>query len=225
MILRVPCLARVADEYPWWRPGGRSPFSFDPDKPLWPQVLSAVGQATIIFGGPVIGLIGISHFPALVTDAAIYGLGLGSIFILFLASFPLIPARSLPKGIPLGAALMFRAGWSLCMTFLWVGAGLMLNGYDTLPITRDVAVVGKRESLQRDPTHRQYSLEVRAWPPSRFVTEVDTTRQVFEAASVPVVAVDTSEATLQTMTDAGTARLTVGRGRLGLDWVKKIEVR
>jgi hypothetical protein len=170
-------------------------------------------------------LIGISHFPALVTDATIYGLGLGSISVLFLASFVLIPARSLPKGIPLGAALMFRAGWSLCATFLWVGAGLILNGYDTPPISRDVAVVGKRESLERDPTHRQYSLEVRAWPSSRFVTEVDTTRQVFEAASVPVVAVDTSEAMLLTMRDAGTASLTVGRGRLGLDWVQKIEMR
>jgi hypothetical protein len=218
-------VAQVANEYPWWRPGGRSPFSFDPDQPLWPQILSATAQATVIFGGPVVGLIGISRFPALVTDATIYGLGLGSIFVLFLASFVLIPARSLPKGIPLGAALMFLAVWSLSATFLWLGAGLILNGYDTLLISRDVAVVGKRESLERDPTHRQYSLEVRAWPSSRFVTEVDTTRQVFEAASVPVVAVDTSEAMLLTMRDAGTASLTVGRGRLGLDWVQKIEMR
>jgi len=218
-------VAKVANEYPWWVPGGRSPFSFDPDQLLRPQILSAAAHASVIFGGPVVGLIGISHFPALVTDDTIYRVGIGSILVLFLASFVLIPARSLPKGIPLGLALLFRAGWGLAATFLWVGVALISNGYDTPSITRDVAVVGKTESFGRDPARGQYRLWVRAWPPSRFVIGVDTTRQVSEGARVPLVEVDTPEATLLVMRDAGIAGLTVGRGRLGLDWVQKIEMQ
>jgi hypothetical protein len=44
----------------WWRPGGRSPFALDPNKPFWPQIGSAIGQALIIFGGPAIGLLTIT---------------------------------------------------------------------------------------------------------------------------------------------------------------------
>jgi hypothetical protein len=35
----------------WWRPKGRSPFSFDPTKPRGPQIFAAVWQSAIIFGG------------------------------------------------------------------------------------------------------------------------------------------------------------------------------
>ncbi|HEV2624405.1 MAG TPA: hypothetical protein VGV62_04720 [Xanthobacteraceae bacterium] len=65
-------------EQVWWRPGGRSPFALDPAKPRLPQIVSAIGQSLIIFGGPLIGLLAINHYPFLIMDRTIYIGGLAS---------------------------------------------------------------------------------------------------------------------------------------------------
>lgn len=82
----------------WWRPGGRSPFALDPTKPRLPQIASAIGQTLIIFGGPIIGLVAINHYPFLIENRTIYIGGLVSIVFWFLASFACL------VGIPFRAA-------------------------------------------------------------------------------------------------------------------------
>jgi hypothetical protein len=105
----------------WWRPEGRSPFSLDPHRPVLPQIVSIAGQNLVIFGGPLLGLVAIQHYPPLVMDSTVYVVGASSIAFCFAASFAFFGAKSFPAGIPKSMELMFRAGWGLCMTFLVVG--------------------------------------------------------------------------------------------------------
>jgi hypothetical protein len=68
----------------WWRPEGRSPFALDPTKPAAPQILSALWQFGIIFGGPLLGLFAINHYPFLIENRTLYIGGLISIaFLVF----------------------------------------------------------------------------------------------------------------------------------------------
>ncbi len=71
----------------WWRPEGRSPFSFDPAKPLAPQIVSAALQSVVIFGGPLIGLAAIANFPVLIMNRTLYITGLSLIGFWFISSF------------------------------------------------------------------------------------------------------------------------------------------
>jgi hypothetical protein len=155
----------------WWRPGGRSPFALDPTKRFWPQIGSAIGQALIIFGGPLIGLATIKYYPPLIADRTIYVGGLAGIAFWFLASFAMFGDASFPRGMPKFLKLQFRAGFALCMTFLLLGVFGIANGYRTPTINREVAVVAKHPTLQSDPNRRTYIVAVRAWPPSSDVVE------------------------------------------------------
>jgi hypothetical protein len=105
----------------WWRPGGRSPFALDPAKPRLPQIVSAIGQSLIIFGGPLIGLLAINRYPFLIMDRTIYIGGLASIVFWFLASFVIYGNDDFPRGMPQQLKLVFRAGYGLCMSFLLLG--------------------------------------------------------------------------------------------------------
>ncbi len=199
----------------WWRPDGRSPFSLDPHKPVAPQVVSIVGQGLVIFGGPLLGLIAIEHYPPLVADNTIYIVGASSIAFWFVASFALFGAKSFPVGMPKSMELMFRAGWGLCMTFLVLGIGLIVNGYGTPLISRDVAIVSKR------PPHY---VEVRAWPPLPTVAELGAPRELYVHLPVPLSIVDTPQEQLAALPDRGRLRLIVGQGRLGLEWMATLEL-
>ncbi len=84
----------------WWRPGGRSPFALDPDKPRRPQIVSAIGQCLIIFGGPLIGLLAIKHYPFLIMDRTTYIGRAAGIAFWFLASFAIYGDKDFPHGIP-----------------------------------------------------------------------------------------------------------------------------
>jgi hypothetical protein len=207
----------------WWRPGGRSPFALDPTKPRLPQISSMVGQLLIIFGGPAIGLVTIKYYPFLIEDRTLYIAGLASIAFWFLASFAMFGSESFPRGMPQFLKLQFRAGFGLCMTGLLLGLFGIANGYDTPLISRDVAVVAKHTTRHSDPARRTYYVAMRAWPQSRTVVELGAPREVYDPLSVPLVAIDTPQAELDAMPDAGHVRLVLGEGRLGLEWLKSIE--
>jgi hypothetical protein len=208
----------------WWRPGGRSPFALDPTKPRWPQIGSMVGQFLIIFGGPAIGLVTIKYHPFLIEDRTIYIGGLANIVFWFLASFAMFGSESFPRGMPQFLKLQFRAGFGLCMTGLLLGLFGIANGYDTPLISRDAAVVAKHTTRHSDPARRTYYVAMRAWPPSRTVVELGAPREVYDRLSVPLVAIGTAPADLDAMPDVGHVRLVLGQGRLGLEWLKSIEL-
>jgi len=203
---------------------GQDPFALDPAKPAWRQRAVAAGQLGYLFGGPLLGLATIGDFPPLVSDQAIYITGLASVALLFAASFVVIRNAALPRGLPLGANLMFRAGWALCTTFLLLGVGGIVNGYGAPLATRDAPAVAKRETLQRDPARRTCYVAVRAWPGQRRTVDLSTSHAVCEGLDVPIEAIDTPEAVEAAMPDAAVVRLTVGEGRLGLPWLKSVDL-
>jgi hypothetical protein len=211
-------------EQVWWRPEGRSPFALDPAKPRRPQIISAFWQSLIIFGGPLIGLLAIKHYPFLIMDRTIYVGGLTSIVFWFLASFVVWGNDDFPRGMPQQLKLVFRAGFGLCMSFLLLGLVGIANGYNTPVIARDVAVVAKHPTRQSDPAKRTYYVAMRAWPSSRTVVELGAPRYVYDRLRVPVTAIDTPQKDLEAMADSGSVRLIVGQGRLGVEWLKGIEL-
>jgi len=208
----------------WWRPGGRSPFALDPRKARWPQIVSATVQSVIIFGGPSLALIAISYYPVLIEDHTLYVGGLGSILFWFLASFVLFTDKKLPRGMPIMAKLLFRAGFGLCFTGLLLGVALIANGYDSPLVSRDAPAVAKHPTLHRDPARRIYYIAVRAWPNSRRVVELNAPRAVYNRLKVPITEIDAPQEMLDSMSDAASVRLTLGRGRFGLEWLKRIEL-
>jgi hypothetical protein len=208
----------------WWRPGGRSPFALDPDKPRLPQIISIVWQSLIIFGGPLIGLFAINRYPFLIMDRTIYIGGATGIVFWFLASFAIYGDKDFPRGMPQFLKLQFRAGYGLCMTFLLLGLFGIANGYGMPTISRDVAVVAKHTTRHSDPARRTYYVAMRAWPSSRAVVELNTPRDVYDRLRVPLTAIDTPQEELDAMADGGSVRLIVGQGRLGLEWLKGIEL-
>jgi hypothetical protein len=208
----------------WWRPEGRSPFALDPTKPRWPQIRSAIGQCLIIFGGPLIGLLAIKHYPFLIMDRTIYIGGTAGIVFWFLASFAIYGDKDFPRGMPQFLKLQFRAGYGLCMTFLLLGLFGIANGYDTPTISRDVAVVAKHTTRQSDPARRTYYVAMRAWPPFPAVVELGAPRDVYDRLPVPRTAIETPEEQLEAMPDRGSVRLIVGEGRFGVEWLGGIEL-
>jgi hypothetical protein len=208
----------------WWRPGGRSPFALDPTKPRWPQIGSMICQGSILFGGPALGLIAIKYYPFLVQDRVIYIGGISSLIFWFIASFAIFGDKYFPPGMPSSLKLPFRAGFALAMTFLLLGVSGIANGYDTPLVSRDVAVVAKRATRHSDPARRTYYVAARAWPLSRAVVELSASRYVYDRLKVPVNPVDTPQQELDRMPDDGTVRLSVGQGRFGIEWLKKISL-
>src|SRR5689334_6838288 len=207
----------------WWRPGGRSPFALDPSKPRWPQIRSAIGLSFIIFGGPLLGLFAINHYPFLILERSIYIGGAAGIVFWFLASFAIFGDQDFPRGMPQFLKLQFRAGYGLCMTFLLVGLFGIVNGYDTPLISRNVAVVAKHTTRHTDPAKRSYYVAVRAWAPSSAVVGLGAPRSVYDQLNVPRSDIDSPQEQLEAMPDSGVVRLIVGEGRLGLEWLKSIE--
>jgi hypothetical protein len=198
-------------------------LGFDPNKPMGPQVAAAAAQLVFIIGGPLVALVTINDYPFLIQDRTLYVGGLSSIALFSLATFPLFGAESLPKGLSLLNALMFRAGCGLAMTGWLLGIGGIANGFGAPLFCREVPVVGKRHTLQHDPSNRAYYLAVRAWPHSSAVVELDAPRTVYDRLDVPITDMHTPQSDLEAMPDLGTVRLILGKGRLGLDWLKQIE--
>lgn len=200
----------------------RSIFSLDPSKPKTPQVISAFLQSAVIFGGPLLGMFAIERYPFLITDQSLYLGGLASISLFFLATFPLFRRNTLLQKMPLALKIVFRLGWGGCAAFLLLGIIGIANGFGTPLESREVAVVAKHQTLQREPVERTYYLAVRPWPGSRTVVELEAPRTTYDRLAVPIDRVDTPQNVLSEMPDAGQARLVIGKGRLGLDWLNTI---
>jgi hypothetical protein len=211
----------------WWNSrvqNLRNLFGLDASKPFWPQIVSLIWQFGIIFGGPLLGLVTINHYPFLIQDRTLYIVGLSSIVFWFLASFVIPHWSGFPRGTPAITKLQFRAGLGLCMTGLVLGVVGIANGYGSPLVSRDVPVVAKRETLERDASRRTYYLAIRAWPDSRTVVELGAPRAVYDQLAVPLAAFETPQRVLDAMADAGYVKLTVGKGRFGLEWLKQIDL-
>jgi hypothetical protein len=111
-----------------------------------------------------------------------------------------------PAWAPAWVRVGARAGWALAFTLSMLGIVLIANGYATPMETRSAQVVRKEMSRERDPSRRQHRLYVLAWPGSDTVTEVDSSGSVYDRAQV-----------------GRTVQLTLGKGRLGLAWVRDVE--
>lgn len=207
-----------------WGAPATNRFGFDPARPRWPQIASMVAQLGYIFLGPGIFLFAADRYPFLIQDRTLYALGLGGIALFFAGSFLLFGESAFPRGMPWPRKLLFRAGFGMCTTGLVLGVALIANGYDTPLTTRDVAVVCKRATLQRDASRRTYYVGVRAWRDSRTVVELAAPRQIYDRLHVPAVRVDTPQADLDAMAATDVVRLVVGEGRLGWEWLQKIEL-
>jgi hypothetical protein len=142
----------------------------------------------------------------------------------FLASFALFGDEAFPRGMPGLLKLQFRAGFGLCTTGLLLGLGGIANGYHTPLVGRDVAVVSKHTTRHRDPADRSYYVAIRAWPPLPTIVELGAPREVYDRLDVPLTAIGTPQRELEAMPESGSVRLIVGEGRLGLEWLKRIDL-
>lgn len=57
----------------------------------------------------------------------------------------------------------------------------------------------------------------------RRVIELPGPRAIYDRLSVPVDVIDTPQAVLDNMPDTGLVTLVVGKGRLGLEWLRSIQ--
>ena len=158
----------------------------------------------LVIGSPTLAVVAIDHFQFLddrsLTAAIILFAVLIPLFFLF------VRETYFPIGTPLYLRIVTRVGFALCSCALVVGVVGVANGYGTPGVARDVPCVAKRETLQRDEDRRTHYLSVRAWPGSPRVVEIPAPRDVYELAS-----------------PGSDVRLIVGRGRLGLEWIKGVE--
>lgn len=199
-------------------------FGIDPARPRARQVSSILFQLTPILLGPLLLLVLIGCYPFLITDRSLYRGALISFCVFFLLSFVVFRHnRSLLK-FPLIMRTLFRLGWGLGSAALLWGIIGIVNGLGTPLETRQVPVVAKHPTRERDPADRTYYLAVRPWSGSRTVVELPGSRAIYEALSVPVDAIDTPQAQLDSMPDKGQVNLILGRGRLGWEWLKRIEL-
>ncbi len=188
-------------------------------------MFAAVWQSAIIFGGPLLGLVTVNHYPFLIEDRTLYVAGLSSIAFWFCASFVVPQLNDFPRGMPQSAKLAFRAGFGLCMTGLLLGLLGIANGYATPLVSREVPVVAKHQTLQRDPSRRTNYVAVRAWPGSRDVVELGAPQDIYSRLDVPLTGIHTPQTVLEAMPDTGRVNLIIGKGRLGWDWLKGIELK
>jgi hypothetical protein len=65
---------------------------------------------------------------------------------------------------------------------------------------------------------------LRPWPSSQTVVELCASRDVYDRLKVPLTAIDTPQRELDGMPDSDLVRLTVGKGRLKLEWLKQISL-
>jgi len=194
-------------------------FGIDPREPRAWQIAKVVGPFFLIGVGPALALLALRHYPFLVQDRTIYIGGLASLLACALATVGVV---RVPAGVPVWLRLQIRLGLGLLGTIWLLGTLAIVNGYAMRVTHRVVPVVGKRQSLERDPTRRSYYLAVRPWPAVPSVVELDAPASVWEQIDVPVVDRRSTQASLDSMSDRETVSLAVGRGRLGLEWLSGI---
>lgn len=178
-------------------------------------------MAPFLCGLPL-GLVFLDYFPFLTTDRTFYLVAGSSLCFFFLLSFAALRYDPDLSKFPLFFQIAARFGWALGSTaFLWGLIGVV-NGLGTPQESRVVSAVAKHPTLERDPARRTYYIAVRPWRGSRTVVELPAPRSTYDRLLVPVDAIDSPQTVLDEMPDTGQAILIVGRGRLGLEWLKNI---
>jgi hypothetical protein len=203
--------------------GLRNGFGIDSTKPKNGQIRPIAIQLTPILIGPILVLVLIGCYPFLITDRTLYQGALLSGCFFFLLSFVVFRRDPSLRKFPLPMRTLFRFGWALgSVALVWGFIGIV-NGLGTPYEIRQVPAVAKHHTRERNPADRTYYLAVRPWRGSRTVVELPGPRAIYEALPVPVDAIDTRQSVLDDMQDGGQVNLVVGRGRLGLEWLKRIE--
>jgi hypothetical protein len=186
----------------WQGAKARFGYLFGPTPRDWGQ--SAVWMC-FIFGGPLLALFAIDHYPLL--DIRALWVAAVLLVVLFPVSFYVIKKSVFPAETPAWARVVAHGGFTLCAVAWLLGFVLVANGYATPLSTRSVQVVRKEESRQRDPSRRQYRLYVLAWPGSDEVTQIDSSAAVYNAVRV-----------------GDRVLVKLGEGRLGFEWVRGVEL-
>jgi hypothetical protein len=168
------------------------------------------------------GIVTIKYFPPLITGDTFFRGAVALPAITFASMFLLVRKSVFPPSVPVTGRILARAGWALALCFLALGVVGIANGLGTPVQSRLVDCVGKRMSWEHNPDRRQYVLELRAWPDSSAVTEVDVPRSLYEQMDVPLVEVDTPPQALAALPARARVRLMVGNGRLGVEWIKGV---
>ena len=192
---------------------------FDPTRPRGPQIARIAAQIFGILGGPVFGLIGMLCYPILIPDRLLAAGGLASIVLCFAASFFFIRDKFFPDDAPLSGKLMVRFGIAACATAWAIGFVDIANGYSTPLTTRNVPIAYKRASRDNDPERRSYYVGARLWSSPRDIVEITVPHALFNRLDVPNTDVETSHPAFGAMPNAGQVQLSVGEGRLGIDWL------
>ena len=108
------------------------------------------------------------------------------------------------------------------MTGLLLGIFGIANGYNTLVTTREVPVVAKHQTLERDPSRRANYVAVRASPNSRDVVELGAPIEVYDQLNVPLTTIHARQTALDEMSDAGTCVSPLAKDGLVAEWLKGI---
>jgi hypothetical protein len=159
---------------------------------------------TLFFLGPILGLIAINRY-CFLDDRGVWVL-VGLYAIAFPLSFVIVKRRRFPRGTPLQARVMARAGWTLSVCFWCLGVVGIVNGYGSNVITnRTVVCLGKRMTRQRDPKRRTYYVQVQPWQTTDRRVELSVRPDVWDA-----------------LREGSRVRLSVGAGRLGMEWISDV---
>lgn len=195
-------------------------FSFDTSKPRWLQVIVFSAQVLGLIGGLVFELVSMLKYPMLLTGwgyAIVYlaPIAVGSVVMLFMT-----PRSWYPANMSAAVRLQFRLGIGLCVSAWFVGAFGIANGYATSLVTQDAPMVYRRTSTPSDLEQMSFYVGTRVWPSSRDVYEITVPQKLYAALDVPVITQwHVPAQQLYAMPNHGLLRLSVGKGRLGIDWL------
>lgn len=195
-------------------------FSFDTSKPRWVQVVTCSAQILGLVGGLVVELVSMIKYPMLLTGwgyavAYLAPIAVGSVVMLFMTPRSWYPANMSPP-----ARLQFSLGIGLFVSAWFVGAFGIANGYATSLVTQDVPMVYRRTSTPSDPEQMSFYVGARVWPSSRDVYEITVPHKLYATLDAPVITQwHVPAQQLNAMPNHGLLRLSVGKGRFGVDWL------
>lgn len=195
-------------------------YAFDTSKPRWVQVVTCSAQISGLVGGLVFELVSMLKYPMLLTGwgyaiAYLAPIVAGSVLMFFVT-----PRSWCPATMSAPVRLQFRLGIGMFVSAWFVGAFGIANGYATSPVTQDVPMVYRRTSTPSDPKQMSFYVGARVWPSSRDVFEITVPRKLYATLDVPVITrwhVPAQQ--LYAMPNHGLLRLSVGKGRFGIDWL------
>lgn len=196
---------------------------FDPTRPRSIQIAKLLAQVFSFLGGIALALASMLLYPMLLTGQGYAMAYLGPVIISCGASFFIIRETWFPADMPLSARLQVRLGVGLCSALWLVGLFGIVNGYATPVAFEDAPIVYKRTSTPSDPKRMSYYVGARVWPSSQDVYEVIVSPALYASLDVPVVMqwrVPSQQ--VYAMPEHGRLHLAVGRGRLGVDWLRDL---